>query len=104
MNLQFRHGFIVVILSTSTEDGDAQDFDAGTVDPSSVRVGPLGAVPLRSALVDFQQDTDLDLAVAFRMGDPGFPCGHSELVLTGRTNTGRSIVGSGPIRVIGCGP
>lgn len=104
MNLQFRHGFGVVIVNTFVAGDPPAGFDATTVNPSSVRVGPLGAIPARSEMLDFQQDGDVDLVMGFRMDDPGFPCGDSDLVLTGETNTGRSIIGSGPIRVIGCGP
>jgi hypothetical protein len=80
----------VAILSTA-------QFDAGTVDPSSVRVGPTGteAAPVRSMNDDdANRDGRPDLLLLLRMEDMNVECGEKLIRLTGQTKTGTAIQGS----------
>jgi len=92
----------VAVLTTTVAAGDPLDFDAATVDPSTVRFGPAGAAPLNSGPADADGDGDLDLLLRFRNREMGFVCGDTVGTLTGETATGRSIVGSDSVTIVGC--
>src|SRR5215475_11984448 len=92
------HGKVTVaILTTDT-------FDATTVDPTTVRFGRTGteAVPVRSALTDFDEDGDLDLVLRFRTPAMGIQCGDTSALLTGQTFGGQPIEGSDAVSTVGC--
>ena len=92
------HGKVpVAILTTDT-------FDATTVDPTTVRFGRTGteAVPVRSALKDFDEDGDLDLVLRFRTRATGIQCGDTSALLTGQTFGGQPIEGSDAVSTVGC--
>ena len=80
------------------------DFDASTVAPSTVRLGPGGARAGPNRLVDVGGDGDLDLVLLFRKRGTGLVCGDVEASLTGETSTGRTFVGSDSVTVVGCPP
>ena len=94
----------VAILATSIAMGEPLDFNARWVNPSTVRFGPAGAVVERSSLADVDGDGDEDLVLPFRKLATGLACGDTVATLTGETLTGRSIVGSDSVRIVGCGP
>jgi hypothetical protein len=89
-------GFVAVaILTTSIAAGDAADFYALDVDPSTVMFGPAGAVIARDAKVkDVDGDGDDDLILHFKISDTGIACGDTEATLTGETFSGDSIEGT----------
>ena len=104
--IQFNNSrpFGVAILTTSVAAGESADFDAVlTVDPATVRFGPAGAIPVNNRPLDVDHDGDLDLVFTFREIDTGLRCGVSDVTLTGETYVGRSNVGYGTLRVVGCG-
>ena len=79
------------------------DFDATTVDPTTVRIGPAGASINRSArLSDADGDGDTDLRLRFTVSDIGIACGDTELTLTGTTYDGTEIVATDSIVTTGC--
>ena len=93
-----REGLVpVAILSTA-------EFDAITVDPGSVRIGPTGteAEPVRSMQSDANQDKRTDLIVLVRVQDLKLSCVVNVIRLTGKTASGVAIEGSEAITVTGC--
>lgn len=90
-------GKIPVAILTSDE------FQANTVDPSTVRFGPSGAKAVNKAgTEDVDKDGDLDLVLHFNSQETGIQCGDPSAVLTGATNSGQAIQGEDAIRTVGC--
>lgn len=75
------------------------DFDASTVNASTVRFG--AAVPVRYRLDDVDDDGDLDLLLKFNIQDTGIACGDTEATLTAQTSDGVQL-GTGSIKTVGC--
>ena len=96
--LEDREGLIPVLLLSTPQ------FDAGSADEASVRLGPSGteASPLKSMTEDVDKDGDIDRLFLFRVRDMGIKCGVTVMRLTGRTTDGRSIEGSENVRIEGC--
>lgn len=77
----------VAILTTA-------DFDATTVDATTVRFGPSEAEPARRGRIkDVDGDNDDDLILHFRTQETGITDGDVEACLTGLTTGGESIAG-----------
>ncbi len=87
---------------TSVAIMPTEGFDPGSVDVSSIRFGPAGATPVASQLNPDGDDV-IELRLLFRPRDTGVTCGDIEATLTGETVTGRSIVGSDSVRIVGIG-
>ena len=87
----------VVILTTD-------DFDATTVDPQSVVLGPGAATEShgRGHIEDVENDGDLDLVLHFNTQHTGILCGDTFAFLTGETFDGQLIQGSDSINTVGC--
>ena len=77
----------VAILTTSTAMGDPVDFDAATVDSSTVRFGPGAAMRFhrRHHIRDVDRDGDMDMLLHFRQRTTGIQCGtqssHSQFII-----------------------
>lgn len=81
----------VAVLSTP-------DFDARTLDPATVSLGPAGAAPVDKARTqDVDADGDPDLVFSFRIQDTGIVDGDTEICLLGMTFDGAEIRGCAPI-------
>ena len=95
----------VAILTTSTAQGEAVDFDATTVDPVSVGFGPNGATETHGHghVQDVDDDGDLDLVLHFRTRETGIQCGDTEASLIGESFDGQGIEGTDAIQTVGCG-
>jgi hypothetical protein len=89
-------GFLAVgILTTSIALGDAADFYALDVDPSTLTFGPAGAAIARTAKVkDVDGDGDNDLILHFGISETGITCGDTEATLTGETFSGDAFEGT----------
>lgn len=86
----------VAILSTDT-------FDATTIDASTLRFGPSGAVVQGKAKNDdVNRDGRIDMVAQFPSQNIGVSCADTALVLKGNTKTGTPIQGSQAIRTLGC--
>jgi hypothetical protein len=87
----------VAILST-------REFDAATVDPSTIRIGPTGteAEAFRSMLEDVDRDGRTDRLVLVRVQDLKVTCEDKVIRLTGKTTAGVAIEGSEAVRIEGC--
>ena len=78
----------VAILTTSTAMGDPVDFDATTVDSSTVRFGPGAAMRFhrRHHIRDVDRDGDMDMLLHFRQRTTGIQCGnqssHSQFTIS----------------------
>jgi hypothetical protein len=87
----------VAILTTN-------DFDATTVDPLSIKLGPNEAVEAHNAghTEDVNGDGRLDLVLHFNVQDTGITCGDTVVVLTGTTLDGQPFSGVDSIQTVGC--
>lgn len=96
INLSRKKNLWIAILSSET-------FDATTVDPASVRLGPNGAVINRNPrIVDTDGDQDYDLKLRFKVSEIGISCGDTELSLSASTFDGSEIVATDSIITTGC--
>jgi hypothetical protein len=83
----------VAILSTD-------DFDASTVEPTTVGSGPWDASPVHWALEDVDDDGDIDLILHFKTQETGISEGDTEATLTGETTDGVMIIGTDSVRIV----
>jgi hypothetical protein len=87
----------VSILSSSSFNAPA------SVDPASVRFGPLSAAPTDSGTVtDADGDGRLDLMFHFPIPSTGIACGDTSETLTGMTLSGTSFRGSASVVTVNC--
>jgi uncharacterized protein (TIGR02145 family) len=94
----------VAILSTSIADGESIDFDATTIDPTTLEFGPNDAsiAHKKGHIKDVDGDGDDDLVVHFRTMDIGIESGDFELEISGETLYGSPISGVNSIVPVGC--
>jgi hypothetical protein len=78
------------------------EFDASTVDVSTVQFGRGAAEPVWYRLYDVGADGDWDLVLKFNTQDTGIVCGDTEATLTGETFDGLSFAGTDSIKTVGC--
>ena len=79
------------------------DFDAASVDGTTVRFGPASAADASGGhLEDVNRDGRLDLVLHFDTQAAGIACGQSSATLIGKTAGGKTIQGSDTIRTVGC--
>lgn len=80
------------------------EFDAATVDPSTVLFGVNGteAAPVHSALEDVDGDGDIDMILQFNTQDTGIVCGVTSAMLTGMTYDAHNIVGTDSVSTPAC--
>jgi arylsulfatase A-like enzyme len=94
----------VAVLSTSVADGEAQDFNAADVNPTTVRFG--AAEPdanfLAGALKDVDADGDTDLDLVFAVADTGIACEDPAAAVTGELNDTTSFSGGDSITTPDC--
>lgn len=104
VNVKSKGVIPVAILTTSTAAGDPLDFDATTVDPSTVAFGPAGAgiFHAQGHVQDADGDGDLDLVLHFKTQQTGIACGDAQVGLTGQTFGGTMIAGSDSIKTVPC--
>lgn len=96
--IERRGGMLPVAILTTPE------FDAATVDPDSVRLGPTGteAGVFRSMLEDVDRDNDVDRLLLVRMSELTMACSDTEIRLKGKTDRGRDIEAAAPVQLEGC--
>jgi hypothetical protein len=86
--------FSVVVFGSSVENGDAEDFFTGEIEPGSVQIGPAMGGQDPDSLPDFDidvdDDGDLDARFHFLMGDSGLACADTEMTVTGTVRGGDS--------------
>ena len=77
------------------------DFDASTVDASTLSFGPGGAAPAHSGghLEDVDGDGDLDLMLHFRTQEHGLASGDTEACISGMTLDGTELQGCDSVDV-----
>jgi len=78
------------------------DFDASTVDVSTVKFGPSEAQPVGYRLRDVDSDGDWDYVLRFAIDETGIVCGDSEATVTGETINGEQFTGTDTIKTVGC--
>jgi hypothetical protein len=96
LNLKSR-GVLPVAIPSSA------DFDATTIDPASLRLGPNGAKPRAQHVhkVDVNGDGRLDLKVQFPVQDIGATADTTSLRLTGKLPDGRDFAAEDTVRIVG---
>jgi hypothetical protein len=97
LNLRSRGLIPVGILTT-------QQFDATSIDVSSLRFGATGqeAEAVRAVFDDVDNDGDTDLLVFFHSQDTGIDCETLFPYVSGVTLTGEAIAGTDSVNVVGC--
>jgi len=76
----------VAVLSSSVADGDAIDFDATQIDPSTLLFGYTEATNVSTPVnSDVDGDGNTDMTVGFNTQDTGILCEDTETVLLGET-------------------
>lgn len=93
-----REGMVPILIVTTPQ------FDAFTVDPDTVRIGPTGTETgiFRSMLEDVDKDGDIDRMVLVRVRDMQLKCGNKLIRVTGRTVDGRLFEGADAVGTEGC--
>lgn len=103
INVKSKGVIPVAVLSTQVSHGEPVDFDATTIDPTTVRFGPGLASPRSGGHVeDVDGDGDLDMVFQFDTQASGIGCSDTEAKLTGKTTSGVQFEGTDAIRPIGC--
>jgi hypothetical protein len=74
------------------------DFDASSIDPTTVRFAD--AQMVRWTLEDVDSDGDLDMLFHFKTQDLDLTQDSAEAILTGETNIGQSIEGTDTVRIV----
>ena len=109
INLRSNGVIAVAILTTSTDDGELVDFDAATVDTSTIEFGDVRAgfarvTPIRTVMEDVDFDGDLDLLVHFstrEIRDSEALSGDSvDAVLSAETWDGTEVFGFDSVRIV----
>lgn len=77
-----------------------EDFDASTVEPTTVGFGPGDALPVHWALEDVDGDGDLDLILHFKTQDTGISEGDTKATINGWTIDGIPISGTDSVRTV----
>jgi hypothetical protein len=95
INVRARGKVPVAVLTTG-------DFDASTLDVSTVQFGPDSAQPVHYAQEDIDADGDGDLILHFKTQETGIACDDTEATITGQTLDGIPIVGVDSIKTVGC--
>lgn len=97
----------VAILSTSVASGDGLDFDATTVNHTTVMFEGASETHTdkktgepRRHEEDVDEDGDTDLLLHFRLGDTNLDCNSTEGTLTGQTFGGEDIGGTDAVRMV----
>jgi len=82
----------------------ADGFDALTVAPATLRLGPTGteAAPVRVNRTDVDRDGDIDLQLFFAVQETAVRCETTLFILRGRTTDEEEFEGSAPIVTEGC--
>ena len=87
----------VAILTTN-------DFDADTVDASTIQFGPSAAEPVWYRFDDVDYDGEWDLVLKFNTQETGIACGDTGVSLIGKTFDVQRITGTDYINTVGCKP
>lgn len=95
INLASRGSVPVAVLSS-------EGFDAGTIDPGTVRFGPGEAAPRqeRGHVEDVNGDGLDDMVFHFLTQEAGFSCDDTEATLTGETVEGKAFSGTAQVRIL----
>lgn len=96
--------FVVGVKTLSTLDGDPVDFDATTIDPATVQLGPNRTpnIAVNPVIRDFDGDGDLDIEFGFRMENTGIGCLDNSVTLVAQTLNGDPLAGQDSILPIDC--
>lgn len=92
-SINLKSNGVVPVAVLTTEDFDAVDVDPGTVEFA-------GALPLRWAMCDVDDDGDLDIVFHFKTQDLSLDENSTEAELTGQTNDGDDISGTDDVRIV----
>lgn len=80
-----------------------EDFDASTIDVSTVLFGPDETGPAHNGhMEDIDGDGDEDFVLHFKTQETGIQCGDTDTIITGETFDGQVIEGSDSIKTVGC--
>lgn len=101
INCDNPNGVIAVAILTT------EDFDAATVDHTTVAFGPDGATEIHTrpqGIVRHEEDVDgdgdIDVNIHFQFGETGLTCEDTEATLTGETFDGTPIQGTDSVRIV----
>jgi hypothetical protein len=97
---------ITVAILSAAGGNSTEHFDALTIDPSSLRLGPYQATATNSPglIEDVNSDGMPDLVLYFNTQDTGILCRDTSVLITGETSDGLTIMGTQAIQTEGCNP
>jgi len=79
-----------------------EEFDASTVDATTVLFGPDATTPVEYRLEDVDDDGDWILLLHFKTQETGIAYGDTEATLTGHMLDGVAISGADSVKTVGC--
>ena len=91
INLKSKGRCPVAVLTT-------EEFDAGEVDPPTVRFA--GAAPVHATFEDVDADGDVDLVLHFKMQELNLSTDSTEAMLIGQTHNGQLLAGVDAVRIV----
>jgi hypothetical protein len=94
----------IAILGLSVAAGDAVDFDATQVDPTTLKFGIGEASPpnVLPWVTDIDGDSEMDVILAFQTQETSIFCGDTEVSLEGETFTGDAFIATDSITTVEC--
>lgn len=87
-------GVIPVVIYTT------EDFDATTIDISTIQFGPAWVAPSHYAYEDIDEDGDIDLILHFRTQDSGICEDDTSVSISGLTDSGTKFSATNPIKIV----
>ena len=101
INLKSKGSIPVAILSTNTAAGEPVDFDANTIDATTVEFAGAGPIYEGGHLEDVDRDGDMDWVGHFKAQETDIDNTDTRAIITGKTIDGEDFIGWDTINIVG---